>query len=702
MTGTVQADARAESYGPTVTTFDIQSGASLLLQGEAGAYGDAPTAITVESGGSLSTEDGSLAYIQGGGGSAIDVKSGAGTVTIAGTAAAVGSSAALSVDDSSVTVAESGLLTAVTGSVSMNSDFETVSPETHAVYGAVLTNGATLDLYGTTLATAVYAWDGTPITTGVYISDPTYMPGVLATGIDMTGSTAIIHGLVSSTGYGVWMHDGTGSTLTVDGGAISGTLYSVLAGSGNDVITISNGGILAGNIDLGTGTDSLTASEASLILDLSAGTAISGVETLTFSSDTTIDPGLSGVLGDATYTLASGVSSYTGTPTVLTTSNPVTLALTQSGSEVLLTTTRDWNYYATLAENDSLGSVLDRMAAAAVADTLSTSGSTLIENLDTSSTPESDVSELQPHPTDGLAMSQLRQLPAIHRALEHQFALNPQDADHQWFAFSGLHGHMGQKEGTGSAADGYDFHGGGMTVGGGRNIGPDLQIGLFLDYGMENQSYTDTGDMDDTILRMGPFARWTHGATTWSSTLSLGLHDVSSNRDVPFLDESNTADFSMRDLMLSTALTHDFDLGAVRLTPVLEGALMTIDSDSYSEEGGISALKVEDARATYLFTSAGLDVSYTFRAGQASITPRIGAAWSRQWFEAPDTDAAFRSDPSFTFSTDSDADDNLLRLKAGVDIEIPQGLRVNIDYSRYDGASTHDNNVLALTLGFVF
>ncbi|WP_218069964.1 autotransporter domain-containing protein [Desulfoplanes formicivorans] len=700
--GTVADNARAEAYGPETSVFSIQSGASLDLYGEVGAYGDAASAIVVQNQASLNTAEDSLAYMQGGNGSAISVESGADTVTIGGTAAVLGPSAALRVDNSTVTVTDTGKLAAVTTSRSMNATFHTVSEDTHAVYGAVLENNAVLDLYGTTQATAVYAWDGETITQGEYISDASDMPGVLAVGVSMQNSTANIYGLVSSTGYGVEMRDGSSNTLNINGGAVAGTLYSIKGGSGDDTVLLSNGGLLDGNIDLGGGNNSLTVSDGYLILDLDEGAGIANADTLEFSSTIWIDPGLSGVLGDANYTLASGVTTYAGSAVILNDMNPITFSLSHDGTDVRLYSSRDWTYYADNISNNDLGSTLDTMAAAAVQNTLSPTGTSLIAALDRSDTPAGAAAQLQPHTTNGLALALVRQTPDVHRALQHQYHI-PTREERGWFAFGRLHGHFGHQNGNGEAADGYDIYGNGMALGGGRNFSPHLQFGLFLDYGTETQDFSSTGDMDDTILRMGPFMRWSSGTTTWSTAISVATHDVSSTRNVPWLNESNDADFNMRDAMVSTSLAHSFHVGNLELEPLVEGVFMILDSDSYKEDGGISALSVDSQQSKYLASTAGLQLSRTFHLGTATLTPRLGMAWWHQWLNRPDINAAFRSDPAYSFSTTgAKTDQDLLRLNADLDLEINSGLHFKVKYSRYNGASMYDNNVLALSFDFAF
>jgi D-alanyl-D-alanine carboxypeptidase len=700
VSGTVASGARAEAFGEQTSVFLVNSGASLDLAGEVAAYGDAASAIVVESGGTLRTAVGSLAYLQGGDGSTLRVESGATDVGIDGTVLAFGSSSALRVDGSSVSLGSTGLLAAVTAAYSMNPDFETVSPETHAAYGAVLENGAVLDVYGTIRVQAAHPWDGSSYATGAYIGSTWAMPGVLTAGITLDDSTANVFGLVSASGYGAWMLSGT-NVLNIDGGAVIGGLLSVKGEGGDDAVTLSGGGLLAGNIDLGGGVNSLSVTRGSLALDLDRDVGIRGAGNLSFTSDTRIDTGLRRVLGDENFVLASDVSSYSGSPSILNPYKPISFAVSENGDEILLTSTRDWSYYAERSPNGSLGAALDRMAAAAVQNTLSAGGSSLILTLDRSNTPGSDSAQLQPHVVSGLALSQVRQASSMHRAMLNQNGTVW--TDREWFAFGGAHGHAGKQDSTGQSYDGYDTSGVGVTVGVGRNLSADTQLGVFLGYGVESQKYGSTGDVDETVLRVGPFVRWTSGNTEWSTALSMGLHDVDSTRKVPFVDEKNQADYSMLDVMLSSQISHAFLFDALTVTPSLEGVYLNLSSESYKEDGGITALAVDSAHASFLATTAGLEFSREFRFASATLTPKVGAAWWHQWLDRPDMDAALRSDTDFSFASEGERSDrDLLRLKAALALEMHDGLRMNLEYGRFDGSSMHDTNVLALSIGMVF
>ena len=700
VSGTVASGARAEAFGEQSSVFLIESGGSLDLAGEVAAYGDGASAIVVESGGTLRTAAGSLAYLQGGNGSAIRVESGATDVDIDGSVLAFGSSSALRVNGSTVSLGSTGLLAAVTAAYSMDQDFLTVSPETNAAYGAVLENGAVLDVNGTINVQAAHPWNGSSFATGTYIGSTWAMPGVLTAGITLDDSTANVSGLVSASGYGAWMLAGT-NVLNVDGGAVTGGLLSVKGEGGDDAVTLTGGGLLGGNIDLGGGINSLTVTRGSLVLDLEQGVGIRGAGALSFTSESVIDTGLSRILGDEDFVLASDVTSLAGDPTILNPFRPISFAVTQNGGDVLLSSSRDWSYYAERSPNGSLGAALDRMAAAALQNALSASSSALILTLDRSSTPGSDSAQLQPHAISGLGLSQVRQASSMHRALQNQNGTVWTDRD--WFAFGGAHGHAGRQDATGQAYDGYDASGVGVTVGTGRNLSSRTQLGVFLEYGTENQEYDSTGDVDDTVLRVGPFARWTSGNTELSSALSMGLHDVSSTRKAPFVDETNQADYAMLDVMLSSQLSHAFLFDALTVTPSLEGVYLNLSSESYKEDGGITALAVDSTHASFLASTAGLEISREFRFANSTLTPRLGAAWWHQWLDRPDINAALRNDADFSFASEGERSDrDLLRLKAALALEMHGGLRMNFEYGRFDGSSMHDTNVLALSIGMVF
>jgi len=733
----VDMGARAEAYGNRVAVFDVGAGGGLDLQGEAAAYGNEAAAIRVGKGGRLDMASGSRAYLQGGGGSTLSIAAGAGQVHVGGLVSALGGSSALSVDGSRVTVAESGVLHALSVGYAMAEDFTTVRPDTHAVYGAVLRNGAVLDLHGQAVAVAVNPWDGNPVAAGEYIADPGLMPGVLTAGLRMEGATANVYGEAWGDGYGAWLSSGD-NVLNIAGGSLAGGLLAVKGGDGADNIAVYHGGSVTGSMDLGGGGDSLAVVHGGRVsggtVDFGSGddslTVFKGTISGTFhlgngnnrlyldldpsrvqeafisAENLAITPVSGEVIGDSRVLLGptfqvSGILSADNASY-----RPVTFSLQEEGGgKVILDTARDWAYYTDHVPNRSLGSTLDAMAGAAVGDVLSAGSESLILRLDMSTQPGSAALELQPHTLEGLGLAQIRQSSSRHRIIGRSDAPGARDdSTGRWVVFGGLHGHRGRQDGTGAKPDRYDLEGGGIMAGAPRTLGRRLQAGFFLDYSRETEDFRRSGKLTDDIFRFGPCARWTAGETELIATLSMGIHDIESKRKVSLLGETNHAGYEMHDYLATLFLAHPFHWRNLALVPYLEGAYLNQKNDSYREQGGVSALRVSGTRGEFLATTLGLDVSRPIPLGGTVLTPRLGVGWWHQYLDRSDkTKASFRGDPGFAFQTAAlETDDDLLRLNAALHLNLRQGLFVNLDWEHFHSSSLRDSHLLAFSLGLTF
>ena len=215
-------------------------------------------------------------------------------------------------------------------------------------------------------------------------------------------------GTITSPGTAVKAEAGHTQIVNNAGGVISGGLYAIQTGPGNDTVTV-NGGHIAGAIDLGAGTDTVAVTGAgnakftfNLNRDTPATAQIANAETVSIADNTTLAVKVAGTknIKDNDRFLIVDTTALTVNPANLTIQNDsahpmVTFSAEKSGNRLSLVAARNNAYYGNKSGNASLGAVLDGMANSASGDM-----ATLIGALDSAGGPGS-ARQLEPAANGG-------------------------------------------------------------------------------------------------------------------------------------------------------------------------------------------------------------------------------------------------------------------------------------------------------------
>jgi len=302
------------SGNDTVTVSGNNSGVSLTSSLD---LGDGTNSLTMEdSAGSISsvtsgTGHDTVSISAGSVTGAVIAGDGTNSLTINGTSSSIGSYTS-GIDDDSVTLSGGDVI----GNVSTGS-----GDDTELISSTVSTIGGNLDMGDGNGDTLSYA--GLSNAVSVTLTDITSNAGQTAAGgaTSISGTASGFEKLVGGSNSGDTVTDSTGDTFVLISGANSGTIdglaFSAIENlnllGGIDGVTVTTGGSLSGNLNLGAGTSNTVQmnSAAGAIGSLTSG---SGNDTITIDGGS-VTGAISTGDGDNSLTINntdSSIGSYTG------------------------------------------------------------------------------------------------------------------------------------------------------------------------------------------------------------------------------------------------------------------------------------------------------------------------------------------------------------------------------------------------------
>lgn len=165
---------------------------------------------------------------------------------------------------------------------------------------------------------------------------------------------------------------------------------------------------------------------------------------------------------------------------------------------------------------------------------------------------------------------------------------------------------------------------------------------------------------------------------------AYALNRIDTSRRVAFgtIDEQLEADYDATTTQVFAEAVYETRAGAVPIQPFLGLNYVNVDSDGFTETGGIAALDVESARQDAWFSTLGLraDSELTFGLLPATVTTKLG--WRHLFGDSdPRTMAGLAAvDTPFGVSGTPVAEDAFY-IEAGVDATIAQNVTLGLGYA---------------------
>lgn len=256
-------------------------------------------------------------------------------------------------------------------------------------------------------------------------------------------------------------------------------------------------------------------------------------------------------------------------------------------------------------------------------------------------------------------------------------------------------GSEGTSDATATSAR-LDRRSAGFIGGADKSVGEDTRVGFALGYSRSNfdvSSLISTGGSDNFHL-MG-YAGTKLGAVDLGATLgySYGRADAERTVIVGGLTENLIADYDSHTFQASVEAGTDFDMGPVVLTPFAGLAVTHVETGSFTETGGLSALSFASSSNTTGLSTLGLRVSRE----TGGVTLAGSAAWRHAFGDVePVSRAAFASAPASPFSVRGTAvSEDALALEAGIGLRLDEGTLLTLGYSGEYASGSRDNGLKA-------
>ncbi|MDA8125932.1 MAG: autotransporter domain-containing protein [Deltaproteobacteria bacterium] len=502
-------------------------------------------------------------------------------------------------------------------------------------------SGATVDKYGlagTANIAVLFKGDtsgayGTPITTAGAVNR-------------LTNS-----GTLSSPGTAVKAEAGNTVVINNAGGLISGGVYAIQTGAGDDTVTL-NGGEIAGRTDLGAGTDALTVTGANharfsftLDTDNASLPQVVNTETVTIADNSATlavqATGRRNVRSNDRFLIVDATTLFVD-PAKLTIDSAlpmVAFAAQKTGNQLALVAARNATYYGRNATNPSLGAVLDALGNTASGDMALALGA-----LDRSGDPAGNAAKLEPVVNGGMVqtgfgtagrftqsiVNRIGQVLASHDTGSGVTGIAAGDEPARegvWGQGFGAALRQEPREGS----DGYRASLWGSSFGYDRFVFPRLLLGFGGGYGRTAITTGDRRTRTDVDHYQGSlYGSLTGEGYYLDGLLSVAYSQYDAARHIAFdaIDRVAKGDYAGRQVNGYLEGGYTFEKGGFAVTPLLSLQALRLHVNDYRETGAVDLDLTVEAQDYNLFqTGLGAKVAYPIQGRELRITPEFHARW---------------------------------------------------------------------------
>ena len=230
---------------------------------------------------------------------------------------------------------------------------------------------------------------------------------------------------------------------------------------------------------------------------------------------------------------------------------------------------------------------------------------------------------------------------------------------------------------------------GGIFIGADGAVSDHWRVGALGGY-----SETDlrvggrSSSADSDNYHLGAYAGAQRNNLSFRSGVALTWHRLSTKRSAVFpgFQDHLSADYSARTTQVFGEFGYRFDLGrtalgAAALEPFVNLAYVNLDTDGFTERGGIARLSSRSANDSVTYTTLGLrgQTTHTFDNG-VSVLARGALGWRHAFGDVrPDSNFAFAGGSAFDILGTPIAK-NALQLEAGFDAKVSKTMILGLSY----------------------
>ncbi len=463
----------------------------------------------------------------------------------------------------------------------------------------------------------------------------------------LSGVNRVVNsGTISSPGAAIKAEAGNTLITNNAGGVISGGSYAVQTGGGNDTVTV-NGGAIAGNIDLGAGTDALLVTGAgnatftfALNRDTAASARVANVETVAIADNTTLAVKVAGtgnIRDNDRFLIADAPSLTVNAANIVVQNDGVLPMLTfsaeKSGNRLSLLATRDNGYYRVNSGNAQLGAVIDSLANTATGDMAA-----MIGALDGSGS-AGNARQLEPRVDRGTIQASYETVGQFNDTVMGRIdqvlagrtgrAGGPAEPVRHGLWAQGFGSRLSQ--GTRGESDGYDASLRGASVGYDTFLFPYVVAGFGGGYARSNITTRDADTRTDVDSYLGNFyGSFAKDATYLNGIVSYAYNRYDAGRHIAFGAIDRVAKSSFGGQQYSGYLEggQTFTKNGLDLTPLVSLHYLRLHLNGYTEtDAGSLNLAVEGQKYKLFQTGLGARLAYPILRQESRIIPEVHAKW---------------------------------------------------------------------------
>lgn len=246
---------------------------------------------------------------------------------------------------------------------------------------------------------------------------------------------------------------------------------------------------------------------------------------------------------------------------------------------------------------------------------------------------------------------------------------------------------------TGSSSAGVNSMTGGAAMGLDGVLG-DWRLGMMLHAGITGTSVASLNSTSNSTN----YGVGVYGGRQWGdTTLSLGVvytrHDIRAKRDVAFPGFTDTLSgaYASGTTQVFGEVSHEFDLGAISVTPYAGISYVSHATDGFTETGGAASLTSSASVVDATFTTLGVSADRKFVVGDDMLlTATASLGWRHAFADAPGSTHTLAGGTSFsTVGTPVVAD--MLMFGAGLNLDMSAYNTLTLVYDGQAGGNSQSH-----------
>lgn len=162
----------------------------------------------------------------------------------------------------------------------------------------------------------------------------------------------------------------------------------------------------------------------------------------------------------------------------------------------------------------------------------------------------------------------------------------------------------------------------------------------------------------------------------------------------PGFFELESANYDADSAQAFGEVAYPLAMGSVAVEPFAGLAYVSVDTESFREDGAIAGLRSSGFHQDVGYTTLGLRAAATMRWNSMVMTPHVSAAWQHAFDDVtPEASLAFASTGIGFIVAGAPLAENSLLLEAGLDLNVSTNITIGVSYSGQLADDLTDNAV---------